>query len=194
MPDETFLVMKTRELTSDLFVTIDGFASGVDVGPFFGYSGPDLDAWVRANLDQPQILVMGRVTYEAMARISANASDLISARMNELPKMVVSSTLREPLAWRNTRLLSGDVPAGIEALKRERGDPLRTIGSISLVRSLLALDLVDRLRLVVFPLILGRDGREPAFADFPRTSFERVDSSVLDASLVAIEYRRTRIP
>jgi hypothetical protein len=50
-----------RELTADLFITLDGFAAGVDVGPYFGYFGPELESWVRSAPDQPQVMIMGRV-------------------------------------------------------------------------------------------------------------------------------------
>ena len=59
------------ELTADLFVTVDGYAAGEGVGAFFDYPGPDLDRWVRDALDQPHLVVMGRVTYEALAAISS---------------------------------------------------------------------------------------------------------------------------
>ncbi|HUZ55510.1 MAG TPA: hypothetical protein VMU94_23645 [Streptosporangiaceae bacterium] len=59
------------ELISDLFVTLDGFAGGVNAGPFFGYGGPELDTWVRDTLDQPQLVVMGRVSYEAMTALAS---------------------------------------------------------------------------------------------------------------------------
>jgi len=93
------------ELIADLFVTLDGFAAGVDAGPFFGYSGPELGSWVSDALGQPQLVVMGRVTYQALAAISSPATDEVSTRMTELPKVVVSNTLAEPLAWANTRHL-----------------------------------------------------------------------------------------
>ncbi len=87
-----------RELTADLFVTLDGFASGADVGPYFGYFGPELDSWVHTALDQPQLIIMGRVTYEALSKISSSGTDEVSAKMNDHPKLVVSSTLQEPLS------------------------------------------------------------------------------------------------
>jgi dihydrofolate reductase len=177
------------ELIADLFVTLDGFAAGVDVGPFFGYSGPDLESWVRDALSQPQLVVMGRVTYEALAKISSSATDNVSTRMTELPKAVFSSTLREPLAWANTRLIPGDLGEGVRALKRQSGDPLRSIGSLSLVRSMLGLGLVDRLRIMIFPLTLGDAGREPAYVGLPRAGLELVSSKVLDSRLVLLEYR-----
>jgi dihydrofolate reductase len=177
------------ELTADLFISLDGFAAGANAGPFFGYGGPELDGWVRDTLSRPHLVVMGRITYEALAAISADATDEASARMSELPKVVVSNTLTEPLAWPNTRLVRGDPEAGIRALKRESDLPLRTIGSLTLVNSLIRLGLVDLFRVTLFPLTLGADGREPVFAGWPRAGFELADVRLLDARLVMLEYR-----
>jgi dihydrofolate reductase len=178
-----------RELISDLFISLDGFASGVNQPAYFGYFGRDLGGWVRENLAEPQVLLMGRVTYEAMAGFSASANDELSARMRELPKLVFSSKLQEPLVWKNTRVLSGTLADEIKALKQEHGDPLRTIGSISLVKSLMHQGLVDRLRLMVFPLVLGSAGREPIFAGYTHTRFELIQTKVLDSRLVLLKYR-----
>jgi dihydrofolate reductase len=178
-----------RELTADLFISLDGFASGVDQAPYFGYFGPDLGKWVREHLDQPQIIVMGGVTYQALARFSASASDEVSARMRELPKLVFSNTLQEPLIWKNTRRVRGIARDEITALKQQDGDPLRSIGSISLVRSMFKARLVDRLRLMVFPVILGTSGREPIYADFPQAALELIQTRVLDSAVILLEYR-----
>jgi dihydrofolate reductase len=177
------------ELTADLFVSLDGFAAGVDTAAFFGYPGPDLGRWIGEAIGQPHVVVMGRVTYEAMAEISAAATDEISTRMTELPKVVFSSTLREPLAWANTRVISGDLGTGLRTLKQESADPLRAIGSLSLVTSMLGLGLVDRLRIAIFPLTLGDDGREPAFAGYPRSGLGLAATTVLDSRIVLLEYR-----
>jgi dihydrofolate reductase len=181
-----------RLLTADLFVTLDGFAAAEGAGPFFGYAGPELDRWIRDRLDEPQLIVMGRVTYEALSAISGTATDHGSARMNELPKAVFSNSLHEPLAWANTRLVPGDAGDGIRALKQQPGDPLRSIGSLSLVQSMIGLGLVDRLRIMVFPLILGRSGREPAYAGYPDTALDLIGSTVLDSRLTLLEYRPAR--
>jgi dihydrofolate reductase len=176
------------ELTADLILSLDGFAGGVDSGPFFGYSGPELDGWVSDALARPHVVVMGRVTYEALAQISASATDQISTRMTELPKVVVSNTLQEPLTWPNTRLLRGG-PAELQALKRDSAEPLRVIGSLTLLNSLLELRLVDTLRLIIFPLLMGQDGREPAYAGYPRMGLDLISSTVLDSRLALLEYR-----
>ncbi len=181
-----------RELTADLFITLDGFASGVDEGPYFGYFGRELESWVRNALDQPQLIIMGRITYEALAKFSVSDTDEVSARMNDLPKLVFSGTLEGPLAWKNTRLVKGNVADEIGALKQQPGDPLRSIGSITLVKSMIQLGLVDRLRLMVFPLILGSAGREPIYAGYPRTGLELIDTKVLDSRLIVLEYRPAR--
>ena len=178
-----------RELTADLFISLDGFAAGVNQPPYFGYFGQELGGWVRDHLAEPQALLMGRVTYEVLAGFSTSANDELSVRMRELPKLVFSSQLQEPLAWKNTRVLSGAVADRIRVLKQQPGDPLRTIGSVSLVKSLVQHGLVDRLRLMVFPLVLGGTGREPIFADYLQTHMDLIQTKVLDSRLVLLEYR-----
>ena len=176
------------ELTADLFVSADGYALGENTGPYFGYGGPELQGWIQAQLDQPHLDLMGRVTYEALAAV-ATSGDAAGDPMTAQPKAVVSGTLREPLAWPNTRLISGDASAAIRRLKQDSEVPLRTVGSLTLVRSLIGLNLVDRLRLAVFPLVLGPDGREPWFAGYPRAALDLAASTVLDGRIVLLEYR-----
>jgi len=86
-------------------------------------------------------------------------------------------------------LIKGAVADEIKALKQQKGDPLRCIGSIRLVKSLVKLGLVDRFRLMVFPLILGENGKEPIYADYPRLPLELVNTTVLDSRLLLLEYR-----
>lgn len=181
-----------RELTADLFISVDGFASGAKEAAFFGYFGKELGSWVSDHLRQPQLLLMGRVTYEALAKFSAHGTDEVSVRMTEFPKVVFSSTLKEPLGWKNSRLVKGSVADELRTLKQLPGDPLRSIGSISLVKSMMQLGLIDRLRLIVFPVILGVVGREPIYAGYPRTGLELIDTKVLDSRLIVLEYRPVR--
>ena len=177
-----------RELIADMFISLDGFASGTNEAAYFGYFGHDLGNWVLEHLDEHQLILMGRVTYEALAGFAMSATDEVSTRMRTLPKLVYSNTLHEPLAWNNTRLISGDLGEAITATKRREGDPLRCIGSIRLVKSLVKLGLVDRLRLMVFPLILGETGKEPIYADYPRVPLEFANTTVLDSRLILLEY------
>lgn len=176
-----------RELAADLFLSLDGCAGARGYGAYFGYGGPDLDDWVRGNFDPGHEILMGRVTFEVLAAHSSG-EDEVSRLMLSAPKAVISNTLREPLAWANTRLLEGNAEITIAAMKREPGPPIRTIGSLTLVRSLLRHGLVDRLRLLVFPLILGDAGLEPFYRDLPTTRLNLLDTTVLDGRLLLQEY------
>jgi dihydrofolate reductase len=177
------------QLIADLFITLDGYASGEGAPAYFGYPGPELERWVDEHLAMPQVLLMGRVTYEALLAVAQNHPVEGPDRMNELPKVVFSRTLREPLAWDNSRLAKADLVEEVRRLKAESDAPLRTIGSLSVVKALLEARMVDRLRLTVFPLILGSTGRKPVFAGLPDIHLELVDAEVLDARLVTLEYR-----
>ena len=177
------------ELVADLFTSLDGYAYGEGAPAYFGYPGPDLERWIDEHLATPQVLLMGRVTYEAMSAIVRDQPVEGRDRMNELPKVVFSGTLAEPLEWNNSRLAKGDVLEEVRSLKAGTDDPLRNIGSLSVVRVLMGAGLVDRLRLVVFPQILGDTGREPAFAGLPDINLELVGTDVLDGRLVTLEYR-----
>jgi dihydrofolate reductase len=178
-----------RELTADLFISLDGFASGVNEAPFFGYFGDDLDAWIRENLEQAQTLVMGRVTYAALAQFAISSTDELNVRMTALPKIVFSRTLHEPLAWKNTRLIKTPVEQELARLKQQEGAPFRSIGSISLVKSMMRFRLVDRLRLMIFPVVLGTAGREPIYTGCEKTSLKLISSRILDSRIVSLEYR-----
>jgi dihydrofolate reductase len=133
---------------------------------------------------------MGRVTYEALSAYAQMDKPTEGAdSMNELPKLVFSRTLEEPLEWNNSRLAEADLADEIRSLKAQPGEPLRTMGSLSVVKELLVEGLVDRLRLIVFPQILGDTGRQPLFADLPDIDLELIDTKILDDRLVTLEYR-----
>ena len=178
-------------LTADLFISLDGFAVGEGAPAYFGYFGPDLEHWVKSELAKPQTLVFGRVTYLMLSKSSQGSTDEVSRKMNELPKVVFSDTLQKPLEWNNTQLLKSNE---IQKLKEQPGDPLRSMGSISLVKSLLKLGLIDRLRLLIFPLTLGETGREPIFSALPDLSLELLKTSTLDERLMLLEYGPARKP
>ena len=108
--------------------------------------------------------------------------------MTELAKVVFSRSLEEPPAWANTTLVRQDAAEAVAAMKREPGDPLRVVGSLSLGRSLLRAGLVDRYRLVVFPQVLGATGAESPFVGLPDLDLELRESSVLDGRLVVLDY------
>ena len=103
-------------------------------------------------------------------------------------KVVFSSTLKEPLSWPNTRLISGDAIEAVRAMKREGSNSMRTIGSLSLCRSLLKAGLVDRFRVVVFPVITGRTGYERIYDGYPDVALDMVASRTFDGRIQLLEY------
>ncbi|GAA3730797.1 dihydrofolate reductase family protein [Plantactinospora mayteni] len=182
-----------RELTVDLFSTVDGWLRGRDSPAYFGYDGPDLQAWIDEQSARPQVMLMGSNTYRALAEYSGG-DDQSSKRMAELPKLVFSKSLRAPLSWQNTSVVAEDVEVAVPALKDAPGDPLRVIGSLSLVRSLFRLGLVDRLRLLVFPQVLGESGEERMLAGLPDLDLRLATTEVLDRRLVLLDYTVERTP
>jgi dihydrofolate reductase len=178
-----------RELTVDLFITVDGWAKGTSSPAYFGYGGPELDAWIDEQTDRPHVMLMGSTTYRTLAEIVAAADDPASTLMTERAKVVFSRSLSEPLTWANTTLVREDAEAWVAAAKSGPGDPLRVIGSLSLGRSLLRAGLVDRYRLLVFPQVLGDTGAESPYVGLPDLDLELVRSSVLDGRLVMLDYR-----
>lgn len=179
-----------RELVADLFVSVDGFAAAADGGQSWTFShfGPEFGAFAQSVLEEPQVMVMGRLTYEIMANAWSGSAGPLADAMNKHLKLVFSKTLAEPLPWNNARLIKEGL-AELAATKQQPGDPLRTIGSLSLVRQFLDAGLLDRLRLVVLPEVLGRSGQEPVFARHPPTRLALVSTSVLDSNVLVLEYR-----
>jgi dihydrofolate reductase len=175
-------------LSVDYFCTVDGFGYGEGWPGYFGLGGPDMFAWINDQLDRDHTMLMGANTYRAMAEIVTVGDDATFPRMAELPKIVFSKTIQEPLSWANSRVVSDDAVAAVRALKERETNPMRTIGSFSFSRSLLAADLVDRLRLLVFPLVLGRTGRMRILEDLPDLDLELVGSRTLDGRLQLLEY------
>jgi dihydrofolate reductase len=176
-----------RELRVDIFNTVDGFAGpGPQPAPYWGYGAPGLQEWVDAQLAEDHVMLMGANTYREMATYA----DQSPPRMAELPKIVFSRTLTPPLTWKNTTLIDEPTETSVPALKAmDDGLPMRTIGSLSLARSLFQQGLVDRLRVMVFPMIHGVRGEVPAFAGLPDLRLSLTGTTVLDDRLVLLDYR-----
>ncbi|WP_327682124.1 dihydrofolate reductase family protein [Streptomyces sp. NBC_00467] len=179
-----------QTLTVDVFLSVDGWAGGATSPGYFGYFGPELDAWIQGESDLPQLVVLGRRTYEALAGLPREARDASWERMAGLDKVVFSATL-ESASWPNTRVCHEDLVTEVGRLKRESGVPLRTIGSLSVARQLCGAGLVDRLRLMTFPLLVGETGREPFFAWVTSADLELVGHRALDDRVLLVEYRPT---
>ena len=177
-----------RTLTIDLFSSLDGFAAAEDWPGYWGKEGPELMAWLEEQLAEDHIIVMGANTYRTMSQIVAEEEDPTFARMAEIPKVVFSKTLKPPLTWANTQVVAeGAVPA-LRKMKAEGSVPLRTVGSISLNKSLLREGLVDTLQLVVFPVVTGQTGLQPIFADWPDLDLELVTSRTFDGRMQLLRY------
>jgi dihydrofolate reductase len=176
-------------LTVDVFLSVDGWAGSDGLPGYFGYLGPELAEWIRAEAATPQVIVMGRRTYEMLAGLPEEFRDEGWQRMSQLDKVVFSRSLTQ-VSWPNTRLCSDALVDEVRALK-DGEVPLRTMGSLSVARQLIDARLVDRLRLMIFPLIAGPSGREAAFQDVASADLELVDHHALDGRVLLVEYRPT---
>jgi dihydrofolate reductase len=140
---------------------------------------------------------MGANTYRLMYSFAAkpessnpNATaeeDAATSELTRMPKVVFSATLEAPLPWANTRLVTEDAVETVAAMKRD-GPNMSTIGSVSLCRSFLKAGLVDRYRVVVFPVITGSTGRERIYDGYPDVALDMVDSRTFDGRTQLLEY------
>lgn len=180
-------------LVVDVFVSVDGWAGSDGLPGYFGYLGPELADWIAAEGAAPQVVLMGRRTYLMLADLPEEVRDEGWHRLSRLEKVVFSRSLTEA-SWSNTRICSGDLVDEVRGLKAGSDVPLRTVGSLSVARQLLAAGLVDRLRLMIFPLVAGPPGREAAFNGADSADLELVDHRVLDGRVLLVEYRPTGNP
>lgn len=175
------------ELLVDFITSLDGYASGEGWPGFWGLEGPEYLAWLDKSSERGYTTLMGATTYRLMSGFAATSDDDSVAQLTAMDKIVFSSSLEEPLSWANTRLVAADPVEAVRSLKAE-GSQLRTIGSLTLCRSLLAAGLVDRFRVVVFPVITGRTGRERIYDGYPDVALEMVASRTFDGRLQLLEY------
>lgn len=188
----------SAELMVDLIISLDGYASAEGWPGWWGLEGPEYLAWLEGEGKKEYTFLMGANTYRLMSSMSDEAaaegsgfSDEEGASLTGLaavPKVVFSSSLQAPLTWPNSELVAGDAVEAVREMKRTGTKPLSTLGSLSLSRSLLAAGLVDRFRLVVFPVITGRTGRERIYDGYPDVSLEMADSRTFDGRLQLLEY------
>jgi dihydrofolate reductase len=146
--------------------------------------------WVVENLNAAGGFVLGRRTYESFAAHWPNASEeeqVVAKPLNTRPKYVASTTLTEPLEWENSTLLQGDVAEAVAALKQEDGGELHVIGSTQLVQTLLEHDLVDELRFMIDPLVVG-GGKRIFGDDGARRPLRLVDSQVTTTGAILATY------
>lgn len=189
-----------HELMVDFITSLDGYGSAEGWPGWWGQEGPEYLGWLES---EPEATVlMGAKTYELMSgmaqsapgdeRFSDEESESI-AGLAAADKVVISSTLRPPYAWPNTRVLSGDVVELVTALKRDATKPIHTLGSVSLCRSLMEAGLVDRFRVVVFPVITGETGSDRIYDGYGDFALELVESRTFDHRSQLLEYVPRRL-
>lgn len=127
-------------------------------------------------------------TYRLMSGMAASATEGVD-ELNAWSKVVFSSTLDEPLEWENTRLVREDAVEAVRAMKAESDVPLSTLGSLALCRSLLTAGLVDRYRVVVFPVVTGVTGREHVYDGWPDVALDLIESRTFDGRSQMLDYR-----
>ncbi|RSN53375.1 MULTISPECIES: dihydrofolate reductase family protein [Actinomadura] len=142
-----------RKIVAGLFVSLDGVVEAPEKW-HFPYLGPEMSEAVGGMYAEADTLLLGRVTYEAFAAVWPHQTGGLAEAINGIRKVVASTTLRE-VAWRNSVLIEGDPAAAVGKLKDGPGGTITVAGSISLVRTLLAAGLLDELRLLVHPLVVG---------------------------------------
>jgi dihydrofolate reductase len=189
----------TATYTFDVFSSLDGFGSvsGGDWGGYWGKQGPELLEHRLALYGEEQRMVFGANTYRLFVQLLASSTeesdvrDPWVTRMRNLPATVVSATLQEPLDWPDATVVSGDAVAVVARLKEESEVPLRSHGSLSLNRALMAAGLVDRVQVTLFPVITGQNGSDPIFKGAADFDLELLESRTLDGHIQELIYRPT---
>jgi dihydrofolate reductase len=185
--------------TFDVFSSLDGFGSvsGGDWGGYWGKQGPELLDHRLALYGEEQRMVFGANTYRLFARFLATepedseVRDPWVTRMVNLPATIVSTTLEEPLDWADGTVASGNAVDVVARLKEESEVPLRSHGSLSLNRALMAAGLVDRVQVTIFPVITGLNGSDPIFQGAADFDLELLESRMLDGNIQELTYRPT---
>jgi dihydrofolate reductase len=189
----------TATYTFDVFSSLDGYGSysGGNWGGYWGKQGPELLERRLALYSTEQRMVFGASTYRAFARMLAASTAESEARdpwvtqMRNLPATVVSATLDGPLDWPDATVVSGDAAGVVARLKQESPVPLRSHGSLSLNRALMAAGLVDHVQVTLFPVITGQTGQEPIFGGAADFDLELLESRTLDGHTQELIYRPT---
>ena len=177
------------DLMVDFIISLDGYASADDWPGLWGMDVPEYLAFVEEGAENEHVALMGATTYRLMSGFAVELPDDPGvAALTALPKVVFSSTLGAPLSWASSELVDGDAVETVKEMKRRDPRPLRTIGSLSLCRSLLQAGVVDRFRVVVFPVITGATGKERIFDGYPDIALDLVESRTFDGRLQLLEY------
>ena len=178
------------ELMIDFITSLDGYGAAEGWPGLWGLEGPEYLAWLGDQPEGSYTVLMGANTYRLMSGLATEGepgTDVLAG----LSKVVFSTTLKEPLSWPNTQLVSRDPVEAVRKMKEVGTVPMRTIGSLTLCRSLLTAGLVDRFRVVVFPVITGSTGRDRIYDGYPDVSLDMLSSRTFDGRLQLVEYKPT---
>ena len=175
------------------FVSLDGVMEAPGGEPGYAHTGWVIDAMgpqsTQFKLDEvleAEAHLLGRVTYESFAEAWPTRTGELADKINHMPKHVVSTTLTD-LDWENCHLIDREVPEQVAAVKERDGGPLLVVGSRTLVHTLMAHNLVDEYRLMIFPVVLGSGRR--LFPDSPdKLGLKLVSSQAFDAGVVVLTY------
>ena len=193
-------IIMTATYTFDIFSTLDGYGSyGPDGnwGGYWGKQGPQLLDRRLASFDADQRMVFGATTFRLFVEMLAASTEKSEVRdpwvtrMVNMPATVVSSTLKGPQDWPNATIAHGDAVDIVARLKKESKVPLRSHGSLSLNRALMAAGLVDLVRVTMFPVISGKTGTEPVFREAADFDLDMVETRTLDGNIQELIYRPT---
>ncbi|MEP6648527.1 MAG: dihydrofolate reductase family protein [Lapillicoccus sp.] len=186
----------TATYTFDVFSSLDGYAAASgDWTGYWGKQGPELLDHRLALFAAEQRMVFGATTFREFTQMLASSTeesevrDPWVTRMWNMPATVVSTTLEEPLDWPDATVASGDGVDVVARLKEESEVPLRSHGSLSLNRALMAAGLVDRLQVTLFPVITGQTGLNPIFHGAADFDLELVENRTLDGHIQELIYR-----
>ena len=175
------------ELLIDFITSLDGYAAADGWPGWWGLEGPEYLAWLGEAPEADYTVLMGATTYRVMSGLAA-AGEPGTEPLAGMSKVVFSKTLRDPLAWASTQLVARDAVEAVREMKAGESKSMRTIGSLTLCRSLLKAGLVDRFRVVVFPVITGSTGRERIYDGYPDVALDMISSRTFDGRLQLLEY------
>ncbi len=188
----------TAPYTFDVYSTIDGYSAATgDWSGYWGKQGPELLGHRLAQYDAGPRMVFGATTFREFVEMLAGSTedsdvrDPWVTRMVNQPATVVSSTLDGPLDWPDATIAKGDAADIVAGLKKESDVPLRSPGSLSLKRALMATGLVDFVTVTFFPVITGRSGLNPVFQNAADFDVDRVGTRTLDGRTLELTYQPT---
>jgi dihydrofolate reductase len=178
------------ELMIDFITSLDGYGAAEGWPGWWGLEGPEYLGWLGDQPEADYQILMGANTYRLMYGF-ASEGEPGTDELAGMSKVVFSTTLTEPLSWPNTQLITQNPVEAVREMKNEGAKSMRTLGSLTLCRSLLNAGLVDRFRVVVFPVITGSTGRDRIYDGYPDVSLDMVSSRTFDGRLQLLEYAPT---